>query len=737
MILTQPFSQDITSLQSSSAIDAIAARFKDAERSSILVAAQYLLTLHAHENLAAKIDQDIVAAEILIGLNLDCDAIVATLLRTVAEHYRPDPSAGPKAPATTAEWLVATFGREAARLLQNAQKARQIEALTIENNEPSSENAARLERLRKMLLAMAEDIRVVFIMLAERVSQMRVLSTESPEVQQRTARDTMDLFAPLANRLGAWQLKWELEDLSFRYLEPERYKRIAKLLDEKRVAREKFIASVMTRLQEELNAAGIKCELSGRPKHIFSIHKKMQKKDVNFDELYDIRAVRVLVPEIRDCYAVLGLVHDIWEPIPSEFDDYIAKPKANHYRSLHTAVISEGQTLEVQIRTFEMHQESELGMAAHWRYKEGGKVDKAFDSKIAWLRQILDWKSDLAAAGALPEKLKSGLFDESIYVLTPDGRIIDMPAGSTPIDFAYHVHTDLGHHCRGAKVDGAIVSLNYRLQNAQTVEIMAAKQGGPSRDWLNAEQGYLASPRALAKVRHWFKQQFIEQEIVVGRSILEKELARIGATGQNLEKLAHELHCHTVDEMLAMIGRSEITPRQIDLVLAPQTVVVPAPAALLPVAEQASVPMSSGVLVLGVNNIATVLAKCCKPVPPDPIIGFVSKGRGVTVHRADCGNVMQLDLAQRERLMPASWGKTGDAPFSVDFEVAAIDRQGLLRDVSEAISREKVNVTAVNTMTKNNQASMRFTIEITKLDHLVRVLKMVQEVPGVVSAVRR
>jgi GTP pyrophosphokinase len=429
-------------------------------------------------------------------------------------------------------------------------------------------------------------------------------------------------------------------------------------------------------------------------------------------------------------------VHDLWEPVPGEFDDYIAKPKANNYRSLHTAVVVDGKTLEVQIRTHDMHQESELGVAAHWRYKEGGRADKAFDAKIAWLRQVLDWKSELANSGAISEKLKSGLFDDSVYVLTPQGRVIHLPAGATPVDFAYHLHTDLGHRCRGAKVDGNIVPLNYRLHNAQTVEIHAAKQGGPSRDWLNPEQGYLHSPRALNKVRQWFKQQFIEQEITAGRAVLERELARLSATGQKLEKLAQLLHLKNVDEMFAAIGRGEITPRQIEVALTPETFLQPVEA---PIAapEQARSGASGGVLVLGLNNIATVLAKCCKPVPPDPIIGFVSKARGVTVHRADCVNMIKLDAIQRERQMAASWGNTADAPFSTEIEVLATDRQGLLRDVSEAIAREKVNVTAVNTISKNNQASMRFTVEITKLEHLIRILKMVQEVPGVMSAARR
>ncbi|MBA2689802.1 MAG: bifunctional (p)ppGpp synthetase/guanosine-3',5'-bis(diphosphate) 3'-pyrophosphohydrolase [Burkholderiales bacterium] len=729
-----PDPRQTVSAQSLLTIEAITSRCAAADKPVVAAAAEHALALRAR-GFTAEVDLDIDTAGILLGMGLDGAVIAAVLLRSVAEHYRPDSSAFSKAAVSAAEWLAANFGSEVARLQQNAQKARQIEALAAGDDGRGSTPAARLERLRKMLLAMAEDIRVVFIMLAERTSMMRTLFAAPAEAHRRTARDTMDLFAPLANRLGVWQLKWELEDLSFRYLEPERYQRIARLLDEKRAARERFVAQVMEKLKQSLAEAGIDGEVSGRPKHIYSIWKKMQKKGVDFDAVYDIRAVRVLVPTVLDCYAVLGLVHDLWEPISGEFDDYIAKPKANRYRSLHTAVAADDQALEVQIRTYEMHREAELGMAAHWRYKEGGRADKALDTKIAWLRQVLDWKNDLPVAGAFPEILKSGLFDGSIYALTPQGRIVDLPAGSTPVDFAYHIHTDLGHRCRGAKVDGNIVPLNYRLQNAQTVEIIAAKQGGPSRDWLNHEQRYLASSRALAKVRHWFKQQYIEQQIADGRGILEKELARLGATGQNLEKLANALACHSVDEMMAAIGRGEITPRQIELTLVPH--VPPMEDVPLPMPGHARGGSSAGVLVVGMNNIATTLAKCCKPVPPDAIVGFVSKARGVTVHRADCFNMNRLASTQRERLMQAGWGNTGAAAFSADIEVLAVDRQGLLRDISEAIAREKVNVTAVNTISKNNQASMRFAMEITKLDHLVRVLKMVEEVPGVISATRR
>jgi GTP pyrophosphokinase len=439
------------------------------------------------------------------------------------------------------------------------------------------------------------------------------------------------------------------------------------------------------------------------------------------------------VRNVRECYTVLGVVHDLWTPIEGEFDDYIANPKTNEYRSLHTAVIGpEGRTLEVQIRTEEMHQHSEHGVAAHWRYKEGGRSDKAFDAKIAWLRQVLDWKQEVLGGGA--DKAKRGLFEDTIYVLTPQGRVVDLPAGSTPVDFAYHVHTDLGHRCRGAKVDGQMVPLNYKLQNAQRVEIMAAKQGGPSRDWLSPREGYLASPRAMAKVRQWFRHEDYEKDVASGRSALDRELHRVGATGESHEGIAAACGYPKLEEFLAALGRGEVSSRQIEIAVRgeapPQA---PPPPLLAPARSKAS----SGVLVLGVNNIATLIAKCCKPVPPDPIVGFVTRTRGVMVHREDCPNVTGLAEEQRERLMPADWGKTGEeAPFSADVEVVAVDRQGLLRDVTEAIARERINVTAVNTLSRGAMAFMRFTVQVGSADAIARVLRQVKDVPGVDTARR-
>jgi GTP pyrophosphokinase len=603
--------------------------------------------------------------------------------------------------------------------------------------------------MRKMLLALADDVRVVLIKLAERVVFMRSITKADDASRRAAGQQTKDLFAPLANRLGVFQIKWELEDFSFRFLEPELYKRIALLLDGKRNEREAYIGRVLAALRGEMEKIGIKADLAGRPKHIFSIYRKMQSKNVPFEKLYDIRAIRVLVDSVADCYAVLGLAHDLWQPIGGEFDDYIAQPKANNYQSLHTAVIGpEEKTLEVQIRTHDMHVASEHGVAAHWRYKEGAghktAADKKFETKISWLRQVLEWKRELVDQGGFSEQVKQGLFNDTIYVFTPQGKVVDLPTGSTPVDFAYHVHTDLGHRCRGAKLDGQIVPLNTKLQNAQRVEILAAKQGGPSRDWINPQLGFLSSHRGQAKARAWFRQEYFEVDVAHGRQAMERELARAGASSLALEKVTVALGHKELEECLAAIGRSEITAHQIEVAIRELTAtkvavaIAPPTSPLLGVgASAASSKSSSGVVVLGVNNIATMVAKCCKPVPPDPIIGFVTKARGVTVHRLDCANITTLTVEQRERLLPAEWGNTGDQPFLADFELEAEDRQGLLRDVSEALAHERVNVVGVNTQSRGNRASMRFTVEVRLAEHLQRVLRAVSEVAGVETIRRR
>jgi GTP pyrophosphokinase len=624
----------------------------------------------------------------------------------------------------------AAFGPQLASLLRGLERAGRIESLDAAGVD--------LERLRKMLLAIAEDVRVVLIKLAERVVYLRSLTRADDAVRRAAGRQTLELFSPLANRLGVSDMKWELEDFSFRYTEPELYKKIAQLLDEKRSEREAYIQRVIAQLQSELEAMGIAPVIQGRPKHIYSIWRKMRGKNVSFEGLYDIRAVRVIVRNVRECYTVLGVVHDLWTPVEGEFDDYIASPKANDYKSLHTAVVGpENKTLEVQIRTDEMHVHSEHGVAAHWRYKEGSRADKVFDAKIAWLRQVLAWRQEvLGGGGAAADKAKQGLFQDTIYVLTPQGSVVDLPAGSTPIDFAYHVHTDLGHRCRGAKVDGQMVPLNYKLQNAQRVEIMAAKHGGPSRDWLLPQQGYLASPRAIAKARQWFRHEDHEKDVAAGRAALDKELHRLGATGEAHDKVAGACGFAKLEDFYATLGRGEVSARQIEIAVRGETVAPPSPEVPL-VAPAETSKRSSGVLVLGVNNIATLIAKCCKPVPPDPITGFVTRARGVTVHRLDCPNITSLAASQRDRLLPADWGKVGDeAPFSADLEVVALDRQGLLRDISEAISRERINVTGVNTLSRGAHAFMRFTLQVSSADAIMRVLRQVRDVPGVDTARR-
>jgi GTP pyrophosphokinase len=601
----------------------------------------------------------------------------------------------------------------------------------------ATDRAAQLESLRKMLLAMVQDIRVVLVKLADQLQCLRELVRHEDEaLRAEAARDTLDLFAPLANRLGIWQFKWELEDLAFRCTDPQTYKALAGQLDEKRTAREAYLADVMQLLRGELARAGIQAEVTGRPKHIYSIWKKMQRKGVGIEDLFDVRAVRVLVADVKDCYTVLGLVHNLWTPIPREFDDYIARPKANDYRSLHTAVIGpESRVLEVQIRTQEMHQHAELGVAAHWKYKEGGRGEgSAFDQKIAWLRRVLDWRDELGDAGELAEYFKTELFQDSVYVVTPQGRVIDLPRGSTPVDFAYHLHSELGHRCRGAKVNGQIVPLTYALSNGQRVEIIAAKEGGPSRDWLNPALGYLKSHRARSKVRQWFNSQQLAQAVAEGRAALEKELQRLGRTGQNLEELAGRMGFAKVDELFAAQARGEVSPRQLLAGLGMEAAAHEPQAPAVPAAPPRPPSGASGVLIVGVDKLLTVLARCCKPVPPDPIVGFVTRGRGVTIHRQDCGNVGRLPA---ERLIEADWGKTGETRFPVDVEILAGSHPALMRDILDVFTREKVRVASSASHSQDLGARMAFTLEVEDQAQLRRILAIVRELPGVESARRR
>ncbi len=680
------------------------------------------------------LDRALGTAAIVAGLKLDAESVRAAVLLGI-----------PALSGFDAAAFAESSGAEVAQIVIGAARMGAIRAAA--DIGAKEERALQAENLRKMLLAMVEDIRVVLIKLAERTQALRFLvgaEAVADQVRAHSARETLDLFAPLANRLGVWQLKWELEDLALRALEPEAYQRIARLLDERRLDRQHYIESVQAVLRRELAAAGLKAEVSGRAKHIYSIWTKMRRKQAGIESLYDIRAVRILVAEVKDCYTALGVVHNLWTPVPREFDDYIAKPKANDYRSLHTAVIGpEGKPLEVQIRTFDMHRQSEYGVAAHWRYKEGahaGRRDPGYEEKIAWLRQVLDWKDAVADAGEWLQQFKSSLFTETIYVLTPQGRVIDLPRGATPVDFAYAVHTSLGHRCRGARVDGAMVPLNFVLSSGQQVAIVAVKQGGPSRDWLNAELGYVHSHRARAKVRQWFKSQQVGETIAHGRDLVERELARAGMAALNLDAVAAEAGFARIDEFFAAVARAEINMRALQIAI--RAVGKPDAA---PVAEEAPVVAreskaagaGSGILIVGVDRLMTGLARCCKPAPPDRIVGFVTHGKGISIHRQTCSNVARMRERQPERLISADWGAPRDEVFPVDVVVDAMDRQGLLRDISEVFSREKINVTAVKTLTRNLQARMGFTLEVRGLEDLRRALSLVRDVSGVLSAARR
>ena len=680
------------------------------------------------------VDRALGTATILAGLRLDPASIRAALLH-------PLPALGVK----DDEAFAGSHGAEVAALVRGVTRMTELRAAPAGAH--AAERATQAESLRKMLLAMVEDIRVVLIKLAERTQALRYLISHDVDAARRVAREVTDLYAPLANRLGVWQLKWELEDLSLRALEPAVYKQIARALDERRLDRQRYIEEVVAQLQRELAAARIDADVTGRPKHITSIRNKMRRKEIGIESIHDVRAVRILVGDVKDCYAALGVVHNLWTPLPGEFDDYIAKPKSNSYRSLHTAVIGpEDKPLEVQIRTREMHQHSEYGVASHWRYKESGgretRRDPGFDEKIAWLRQVLDWKDAVADAGDWLTGFKESLFTDTIYVLTPQGKVIDLPRGATPVDFAYAVHTDLGHRCRGARVNGQMVPLNHRLANGQRVDILTVKQGGPSLDWLNPDLGYVTSHRARAKVRQWFKHQQHDETLAQGRAIVERELSRAGATALNLDALATRAGFAKADEFFAAVARDEFNLRQIQAAIKAQVAPAPAPAETAPLGDvqtrkSRATGDAGGILVVGVDRLMTGLAKCCKPAPPDPIVGFVTRGKGITVHRASCANLKRIQREQPERLIESNWGAARDEVFPVDIIVEASDRPGLLRDLSEIFSKEKINVTAVNTLSKQHLARMAFTLEVRSLGELKRALAQVTDVKGVLAASRR
>lgn len=631
----------------------------------------------------------------------------------------------------------ATLAVETTQLMHLQEQAREARA----PDDPGQQT----ESVRKMLLAFSRDLRVVMLRLASRLQTLRFYAVSKRPVSPAIAQEALHVFAPLANRLGIWQFKWEMEDLAFRFLEPETYKEVARLLDEKRTERELYMEQLRAYVETQLRTQSISATVQGRPKHIYSIVKKMRGKSLAFEQLFDLRALRVIVPSVKDCYQALSWVHSHFTPLVEEFDDYIAKPKPNGYQSLHTIVRdASGKAVEIQIRTQAMHDHAESGVAAHWAYKEAGSkgytgvsASSEYDAKIAVLRQLLAWERDFSGA---PQH--RDLFNDRIYVLTPDAAIVELPQGATPVDFAYSVHTSVGHRCRGARVDGAMVSLNTPLQNGQTVEITTAKEGGPSRDWLNADLGYLTSHRARAKVRAWFNAQVQHETIARGREAVEKLLQREGRTAMRLEDLAGQLGFRSADALFEVVGKDEFSLRNIEMLLRPpEPQLAPDDYLLLKKARLPEKSPKGGVLVVGMDSLMTQLAGCCKPAPPDDIRGFVTRGKGVSIHRADCRNFREMAARSGERVIEVQWGlpkvSAGAAFYPVDVAVEAADRQGLLRDISEIFAKEKMNVIGVQTQSIKGTAWMTFTVEIADASRLSRVLATVGQVAGVHSARRR
>jgi GTP diphosphokinase / guanosine-3',5'-bis(diphosphate) 3'-diphosphatase len=588
------------------------------------------------------------------------------------------------------------------------------------------------ETLRKTFLAMGEDVRVVLIKLADRLHNMRTLGFMPEHKRKRIAKETLDIFAPLANRLGIWQIKWELEDLGFRYLNPEKYKEIAEQIQERRPDREVQIEAIKTNLLKLLESHNIKAEISGRPKHIYSIYKKMTQKGKPFDLVRDVRAVRLIVPDVPACYAALGVIHTHWRPIPGEFDDYIAAPKDNFYQSLHTAVIyDDKRPLEVQIRTAEMHQNAEYGIAAHWRYKEGAHRDKNYEQRINWLRNMMEWRTDVHDAQEFVEGMKTDVFQDRVYVFTPRGDIIDLSAGSTPIDFAYHVHTDIGHRCRGARVNGKLVPLYQELKTGDQVEILTAKRGGPSRDWLNPNLGLVKTQRARSKIKAWFKKQEDEQNLAQGRVTLERELQRLGITNTNFEKMARELGFKIPEEMFIALGNGDLSVNRVIKQLSEIEETADILEATIPAQEIK--PSTDAVEVVGLKGLLSTIARCCNPMPGDQIVGYITRGRGATIHRQDCPNILRQK--DTERLLQVDWGKV-ERTFPVHITVKAYDRQGLMGDISTLLQGEGVNIADVSVNYNRTVADIKLVIEIRDLAQLSRVLTRIESLPNVLEALR-
>jgi GTP pyrophosphokinase len=681
-----------------------------------------------------SVQMGIEMAQILLDLRLDTESLVAAILYRAVREGR-----------LALQRVERDFGAEVAKLIEGVLRMAAISAIQNSRDEVVlGQRQAQVENLRKMLVAMIDDVRVALIKLAERTSAIRAVKDGPEDKRRKVAEEVFNIYAPLAHRLGIGHLKWELEDLAFRYMQPEAYKKIAGLLDEKRLARQDYIETVVQRLRDDLLGAGIKCDVYGRAKHIYSIWRKMSRKNLDFSQIYDIRAVRILVPELKDCYAALGIVHTLWRHIPNEFDDYIANPKENGYRSLHTAVIGpEGKVLEVQIRTHNMHEDAELGVCAHWLYKgtDLNAKDQGYEQKIAWLRQVLEWHEELDDLPELVGELRADINPDRIYVFTPEGHVVDLPPRATPVDFAYRVHTEVGNKCRGAKVNGRIVPLTYLLKNGEQVEILTNANAHPSRDWLYPESGYIHTTRARAKVAHWFKLQARDQNIDEGRQLVLRELDRLDLVNEPLTDVAKDMNMKSVDDMFAAVGAGDLRVGQIvhnvlkraDTGNSQQEL----PLARKPEHSERHA-KADDIYIDGVGNLLTQLAQCCQPVPGDDIRGYITVGRGVTVHRSDCDNLLHLEAMEPQRLLQVSWGNKPNSTYPVDMLIQAYDRTGLLRDVSSVLANERINVLSVNTQSNQgeNTANMQLTVEVESLERFARLMSKIAQLPNVISARR-
>lgn len=673
----------------------------------------------------AGLDVVLILAELRVGI----DCLVAGLL------YRPVREQRLSLQAVQEE-----YGDTVAKLLDGVLRMAAIGELRLRQENPVLGQAhAQKDNIRKMLIALVDDVRVALIKLAERTCAIRAVKNDE-ERREQVAREVFDIYAPLAHRLGIGHLKWELEDLSFRYIYADAYRKIARLLDGKRLERDQFIADVTGLLNRELGEAGLTFEIEGRAKHIYSIWRKMQRKGIGFSQVYDIRAVRILVPEIKDCYATLGLVHGLWRNIPNEFDDYIAAPKENGYRSLHTAVIGpEGKILEIQIRTRQMHEEAELGVCAHWLYKGSDApagMASSYEEKLAWLRQVLDWHEETGDADEVAEQFSFNVAQDRVYVFTPQGDVVNLAHGATPLDFAYHVHTEVGHRCRGAKVNGAIVPLTYALQTGERVEILTSKDGSPKRDWLQPGLGYLRTSRARAKVHQWFRAQAREENVDAGRHLLEREFKRMALTSVDYQRIARKVQLATVEDMYAAVGSGELTSGQV--MNAAQGLVERRQEPQLKLARPGATRYRGEVQVQGVGNLLNHMAGCCKPLPGDTVTGFITQGRGVSIHRSDCARLIKLAENAPERVIDVEWGTSPNDNYEVDVVIEAYDRHGLLRDITSLFANAHINVLSINTQTnkKRHTAAMRLRVEVPNLSSLSKLLERMNRLNNVISAMR-